>query len=109
MSLKRRQFTREFKLQVVREIEAGKALAQAAREHQLHPTLITKWRQDHLAYAEQAFAGKGNRSKEEARLAELERLVGQLTLENALLKKALLRREAPVRQPSAHGGSGCRS
>jgi len=109
MSLKRRQFTREFKLQVVREIEAGKVLAQAAREHQLHPALIAKWRKDHLAYAERAFAGKGNHYKEEARLGELERLVGQLTLENALLKKALLRLEAQVRRPSVNGGSGCMS
>jgi len=109
MSLKRRQFTREFKLQVVREIEAGKALAQAAREHQLHPVLIAKWRQDHLAYAEQAFAGNGKRYKEEARLAELERLVGQLTLENALLKKALLRLEGQLRRPSRNGSSGCTS
>ena len=44
MSIKRRQFTREFKIQIIREVEAGKAIAQAAREHQLHPTLIGKWR-----------------------------------------------------------------
>lgn len=29
MSLKRRQFTKEFKLQVIRELEAGKSVAQA--------------------------------------------------------------------------------
>jgi hypothetical protein len=40
MSQKKRQFTREFKLQVVRDVEAGKSIAQAAREHQFHPTLI---------------------------------------------------------------------
>ncbi len=42
MALKKRQFTRDFKLQILREIEAGKSLAQAAREHQLHPTLIKR-------------------------------------------------------------------
>ena len=42
MALKRRRFTGEFKLQVVREVEAGKALAQAAREYQLHPSLIVQ-------------------------------------------------------------------
>lgn len=31
MALKRRHFTKELKLQVVREIEAGKPTAQAAR------------------------------------------------------------------------------
>lgn len=52
MSLKqRRKFTRDFKLQVIREIEAGKSIAQAAREHQLHPTLIGRWQKHHLQYA----------------------------------------------------------
>ena len=94
MALKRRLFTREFKLQVLREIEAGKSVAQASREHQLHPTLISKWQKQHSQYAEQAFSGHGNSYKDEARLAELERMIGQLTMENALLKKALLRLEA---------------
>lgn len=94
MSLKRRQFTKEFKLQVIREIEAGKSVAQAAREHQLHPNTILKWRKLHQQYAERAFSGHGQTYKDEARIAELERMVGQLTMENALLKKALSRLEA---------------
>jgi transposase-like protein len=40
MTLKhRRKFTREFKLQVLAEIAAGRSVAQTAREHQLHPIL----------------------------------------------------------------------
>jgi transposase len=105
LALKRRRFTREFKLQVVREVEAGKPLAQAAREHQIHPTLILRWRQEHLRYAERAFTGNGRLYKEEARIAELERMIGQLTMENALLKKALLRLEAQSRERAASGGS----
>jgi len=91
MALKRRLFTREFKLQVLREIQSGKSVAQASREHQLHPTLISKWQKQHSQYAEQAFSGNGNTYKDEARVADLERMIGQLTMENALLKKALLR------------------
>jgi transposase len=52
---KRRRFTREFKLQVLREIEAGKSIAQAAREHELHPNLITRWRSLQSEYAQQPF------------------------------------------------------
>ena len=37
MTLKRRQFTREFKLQVLQEAESGKSISQLAREHQVHP------------------------------------------------------------------------
>ena len=104
MTLKRRKFTREFKLQVLREIEAGMSLAEAARQYQLHPNLILKWKKNHLLYAEQAFAGNGNSYKNDARIAELERMIGHLTMENALLKKALLRLEGQVRSRTANGG-----
>jgi transposase len=104
MTLKRRSFTKEFKLQVIREVEAGKSLAQAAREHQLHPNTILKWRKLHQQYAERAFAGNGQTYTDEARLAELERMVGRLTMENDLLKKALSRLEAYREAAGANGG-----
>jgi transposase len=84
VALKRRRVTREFKVQVVREVEAGKTPAQAAREDQVQPTLIVRWGNAHLQYAERALMGHGHVSKEAARTAALERLLGQLTLENAL-------------------------
>ena len=92
MNIKRRQFNREFKLQVIGEIEAGKSLAQAAREHQVHPNTLGKWRDQHAQYGERAFAGNGNAYTNEAKIAELERLIGQLTVENAFLKKMLEQR-----------------
>jgi transposase len=95
MTLKqRRRFTREFKLQVLAEITAGKSLAQAAREHQLHPTLIGRWQKQQRQYADHAFAGNGRAYTDEARVAGLERMVGRLTMENDLLKKALQRLDA---------------
>lgn len=94
MSKVRRQFNQEFKLQVVHELEAGKSLAHASREHQVHPNLLRKWRQQYQSYGSQAFAGHGHRYTEEAKVAELERLIGQLTIENAFLKKVLARLEA---------------
>ena len=105
MTLKhRRQFTREFKLQVLAEITAGKSLAQAAREHQLSPTLINRWQKQHRQYPKQAFSGNGRAYTDEARIAELERMVGRLTMENDLLKKALQRLETQSRQPENKGG-----
>ena len=83
MGLKRQQFTRELKLQVVREVEAGKPIAQAAREDDIPPTQIPKWRQVLRQYAEQAFAGNGHAYRQEARPAAGERRVGQLIMENA--------------------------
>ena len=96
--------SREFNLHVVRELEAGKTPAQAAREYQVHPTVLVKWRKEHLLYAERAFTGHGRLYKDEARIAELERMLGQLTMENGLLKKALLRLEAQCRERSGTGG-----
>lgn len=94
MALKhRRKFTREFKLQVMAEIAAGKSIAQAAREHLIHPTLIGRWQKQHRQYSDRAFAGNGHSYTDEARIAELERMVGRLTMENDLLKKALQRLE----------------
>ena len=77
----------------MREVEAGKSVAQAARAHQLYPNTIIKWRKLHHQYAERAFLGNGQTYKDEARIADLERMLGQMTMENALLKKALSRLE----------------
>ena len=103
MALKRRQFTKEFKLQVVHEVQAGKSLAQAAREHELHPSTIIEWRRNHEKYAERAFSGNGRSYTDEAKIAELERMVGQQAMEISLLKKALLRLGS---QAPRAGGNG---
>jgi transposase len=89
MGVARRTFTREFKLQVIGELEAGKSVAQAAREYQVGENTIWKWRQQYQRYQEQAFAGPGHPYTEEARVNALERKVGQLTMENDFLKKLL--------------------
>ena len=59
MPLKRRKLSTEFKLWVLREIEAGKTVAQTAREHQVHPTQINQWRRQRRQYGDRAFAGNG--------------------------------------------------
>lgn len=89
MSIKRRSFTKEFKKQIIREVEAGKPIAQAAREHEVHPNLIARWQKLHEQYADKAFQGNGHTYTEEARLAALERLIGQQTIEIDFLKKVL--------------------
>lgn len=106
MALKRRQFTKEFKLQVVHEVQAGKTLAQAAREHELHPSTIIDWRKNHEKYAERAFQGNGHSYTDEAKIAELERMVGQQAMEIALLKKALWRLGIQTPRAGAVGENG---
>ena len=86
---KRREFTRDFKVSLMRELEAGRSMAELCRLHELHPSLVSKWRRDWMDNPGLAFSGRGKVSTSTAKIAELERLVGRLYAENAFLKKAL--------------------
>jgi transposase len=106
MILKRRRFSKEFKLHVLRELEAGKRAAQVAREYHLLPKTISRWRSEYETYADEAFAGGGNTYTAGARLAMVERKNAQLAAENDLLKKALSRLDAVRCSASDSGESG---
>jgi len=83
----RRTFTTSFKVQVVRELLAG-GVSQAAlaRRYELAPDQISRWRE---RYEQGTLVeGSADAAGLQARIAELERLVGRLALENDLLKKA---------------------
>jgi transposase-like protein len=86
--MKRRKFTREFKLEILRELE-GKTLAQVSREHDLLPNVVSKWRKEYESNPRRAFSGNGNLWKESAEIEKYKRLVGQLYAENEFLKKTL--------------------
>jgi transposase len=89
MVMKRRRFSREFKINVIREIEQGSKQAEVCRKYNLHPVMLNRWRKEYQQYPDTAFRGEGNQYKEEAKIAELERLVGKLYAENEFLKKVL--------------------
>ena len=44
MNIRRRTFSKEFKLHVLREVQSGKTAAEVARQYQVHPNLLVKWR-----------------------------------------------------------------
>ncbi len=103
MAHKQRQFTAEFKLDTVLETLRGeKPIAQICRERQLTDSLVYKWRQEFLEKAPGIFETKQTaatvRNDQAERIAELERLVGQLTMENTLLKKGTSWLEAQRRR-----------
>jgi transposase-like protein len=101
-----RTFTREFKLDVVRQVTGGtKRPAQVCREHRLGESLLARWRREDEERGEAAFTPRslaGNASSEQ-RVAELERLCGQLALENAARKKALQHLQARQAAASTSG------
>jgi transposase-like protein len=85
---KRRSFSKEFKREIVETVVSGQATAaEISRQYHISPMLISKWKKD---YKEGKFF-ENNNSTDIARLKlkvkELERLVGELTMENRMLKK----------------------
>ncbi len=94
MDLARRVYSRELKVAAMREIDNGRTVAEVARQLELSPKLLERWRSEWRARGESAFPGAGRRGMspvltELQRIAELERKIGQLTMENDFLKKAL--------------------
>jgi transposase-like protein len=84
----RRKFSAEFKTQAVLQMLSGeKSLAEVCREHQLTAQMVGNWKQQFLAHASRAFDSEVNPA-EQARIAELERMVGKLTMELEIAKKA---------------------
>ena len=92
MGLTRRRFTREFKVAAVRMVMSGESLGRVARELELNESVLRRWRREFDRHPQEAFPGLGQRLAE-SREAELERKIGQLTLENDFLKKVLQRLE----------------
>jgi transposase-like protein len=94
MDLARRVYSRDLKMVAMREIDAGRTISEIARQLELSPKLLERWRGEWRARGELAFPGVGRRGAgagltELQRVAELERKIGQLTMENDFLKKAL--------------------
>lgn len=94
MDLARRVYSRDLKVAAMREIDGGRPISEVARHLKLSPHLLDRWRGEWRARGELAFPGLGRRGVTPAmtelqRIAELERKIGQLTMENDFLKKAL--------------------
>ncbi len=95
MDLPRAVYSRDLKITIMRALDAGSAAGEIARKYQLSPKLLERWRAEWRAKGELAFPGIGRSSADlpalddARRIAELERKIGQLTMENDFLKKAL--------------------
>ena len=94
----RRSFTAEFKVKVVLELISGeKGLTQASREYGIKDTVLSRWKQEFLANASQLFEQPKEVQEKEERIAELERMVGKLTMQLELQKKVLSYANSPLR------------
>ena len=86
---KRRTFTPEFKAQVILEELTGiKDKADICREYRVRPQVFSRWRKEFLDRAPEIFATEPSRGDEQERIAELERMIGRLTMGLEGAKKA---------------------
>jgi len=84
----RRMFKPEFKARVVlAELAGVKSAAEICREHRLKPQVFSRWKTEFIDRAPEIFATKPSRGDEQERIAELERMVGRLTMELEAAKK----------------------
>ena len=90
MTQKRRKFSAAFKAKVAMAALSNlKTLTELSEEYEVHPVMISKWKSELQKNASGIFTGeKKNREwKEQKKMDELYRQIGQLKVENDWMKK----------------------
>jgi transposase len=88
--MKRRRYTREFKVEAVRLTEAeDKTVADVAFDLGLHPNTLYRWRSELGVAGEEAFPGHGQMKAGDEEVRRLQREVARLRQERDILKKAI--------------------
>lgn len=87
--MQRRKFSREFKLEAVRLVkDRGVAVAQAARDLDVHENVLRKWVRELSADPQHAFPVYGQVKPEQLEIERLRKEVARLKAERDILKKA---------------------
>src|SRR5260370_3826669 len=91
--MRRRGFTREFKVEAVKLVrERGVAVAQAGRDLDVHENVLRKWIKEFGSDPAQAFPGHGQMKPEQLEIERLRREVNKLKAErDILISHGLLR------------------
>ena len=88
MKRERRKFTAAFKAEVALEaIKERETLAELAKRLELHPTMISKWKQEFIERSSEIFNSKAPAEDFEAEKQRLFAKIGQLEMERDWLKK----------------------
>jgi transposase-like protein len=91
MSKKRRNHSPEFKSKVaLAAIKGDETLSELARRYNINANLIVKWKKLLQDNSAEVFAsGRGLAPGREAEIKDLQAKIGEITMENAFLSKAL--------------------
>lgn len=80
----------KFKFQIVLELLQGEqTVGQLAKAYNVHPNSILKWKKELLEKGPEVFTRDNSAAEYEARIAQLEQLLGKKEVELALLKNFL--------------------
>ena len=89
MKKKRRKFSGAFKAKVAIEaLKERETLAELSKRFEVHPNIISKWKQEFLERSPGIFEKKSD-SDSEINSDKLYSKIGQLEIENDFLKKSL--------------------
>lgn len=86
----RRNHSPAFKAKVALEaIRGEQTISELAKRHDVHPNLITQWKTQLLERATDVFSTPGERAEPPIDVKTLHAKIGELTLENDFLERAL--------------------
>jgi len=86
----RRKFTSEFKAKVaIAALKERETLSELSIRYELHPTMISKWKQEFIDLAAQVFDKKPLFEEPNEDVEKLFSKIGKLEMENDFLKKSL--------------------
>jgi len=87
MGIKRRQYTKEQKEEIVQALLSGQTALHLGKEYNISPGLINRWKRQYL----DGELNQNNNNQEikglKKEIAKLEQMIGKLTMENYILKK----------------------
>jgi transposase len=87
--MKRQKFSREFKLEAVRQVREQKVpSAQVARDLGIGANVVSRWVREASGDIRKAFPGQGQQPAEQAEIERLKREIVKLKAEKDILKKA---------------------
>lgn len=86
----RRNHSPAFKAKVALEaIRGEQTVAELAQRHDIHPNQVTQWKTQLLERATEVFNGAGGPAEPPVDVKTLHAKIGELTLENDFLERAL--------------------
>jgi transposase len=89
MTTQRKSYSRQFKIDAVKLVtDRGYKISEAARNLEINPNLLRKWKNQLAAENNQAFPGKGHMTPEKEELYRLRKENQRLHMEHEILKKA---------------------